>query len=47
MKLAIATLLLIVGFIDNELITLVVAAPLAVAGLALFFIKAGEGGAFN
>lgn len=47
MKAAILTALILVGLINNEVVTLIVVTPLAFAGLGLFFIKAGEGGAFR
>lgn len=47
MKAAILTVLILLGLIDNEIVTLVVVTPLLFAGLGLFLIKAGEGGAFR
>ena len=47
MKAAILTVLILLGLINSEVVTLVVATPLLFAGLGLFFIKAGEGGAFR
>lgn len=47
MKAAILTALILLGLINNEVVTFIVVTPLAFAGLGLFFIKAGEGGAFK
>ena len=47
MKAAILTVLILLGLIDNEVLSFIVIAPIAFVGLGMFFIKAGEGGAFK
>lgn len=47
MKIAIVTVFVLLGLFNSEVLTLIVLTPIAITAVGVFFIKAGEGGAFK